>query len=123
MANIPATQKFHTVSGNVDTLNRGSALANSNRAVFTMQDIIDTVDSTPGSPTIGGAITAGQIAFGASTANTIEGNASLTTNGTNLFIPDFVVHTGNTDTFFGFNADNNFQVKPKTNLAIQATEN
>lgn len=123
MANIPTTQKFHTVSAEVDTLNRGSALANSRRSVFTMQDIIDTVDSTPGSPTIGGAITAGQIAFGGATANTIEGVAAITTNGTNLFIPDFIVHTGNTDAFFGFNADNNFQVKTNTNLQIQATEN
>ena len=70
-------------------LNKGSALANSNRAVFTMQDIINAVDSAPGSGTIGGSITAGQIAFGAATANTIEGNANITTNGTNVFIPDF----------------------------------
>lgn len=87
-------------------------MANSNRAVFTMQDIIDTVDSTPGSPTIGGAITAGQIAFGAATANTIEGNASITTNGTNLFIPDFVVHTGNTDTFLVLTQTITFRLRP-----------
>ena len=87
MPNIPVTQKFHTVSGDVDTENKGSALANSNRAVFTMQDIINTVDSAPGSGTIGGSITAGQIAFGAATANTIEGNANITTNGiTYLFL-------------------------------------
>jgi len=123
MANIPVTQKFHTVSAEADTLNRGSALANSFRSVFTMQDIIDTVDSTPGSPTIGGAITAGQIAFGGTTANTIEGNASLTTNGVSLFIPDYVVHTGDTNTFFGFNSDDNFQVQTNANVQIQVNEN
>jgi hypothetical protein len=88
-----------------------------------MQDIIDTVDSTPGSPTIGGSITAGQIAFGAATANTIEGNANITTNGVSLFIPDYVVHTGDTNTFFGFNSDDNFQVQTNGNVQIQVNEN
>jgi hypothetical protein len=43
MATIPAGQKFHTVSAHVDTTNKGSAQANSNREVFTMQDIEDSV--------------------------------------------------------------------------------
>ncbi len=42
MATIPSTQKFHTVSAEVDTENRGSETANSRREVFTMQDIVDT---------------------------------------------------------------------------------
>ena len=123
MPNIPVTQKFHTVSGDVDTENKGSALANSDRAVFTMQDIINTVDAAPGAGTIGGSITAGQIAFGAATANTIEGNANITTNGVSLFIPDYVVHTGDTNTFFGFNSDDNFQVQTNGNVQIQVNEN
>lgn len=123
MPNIPVTQKFHTVSGDVDTENKGSALANSDRAVFTMQDIINTVDAAPGAGTIGGSITAGQIAFGGATANTIEGNANITTNGVSLFIPDYVVHTGDTNTFFGFNSDDNFQVQTNANVQIQVNEN
>jgi hypothetical protein len=43
MATIPTGQKFHTVPSNVQTAERGSALANSQRDIFTMQDIIDTV--------------------------------------------------------------------------------
>jgi hypothetical protein len=43
MATIPAGQKFHTVSAHVDTTNKGSAQANSDREVFTMQDITDSV--------------------------------------------------------------------------------
>tara|TARA_R110000796_G_C14369478_1_gene413818 strand:+ start:76 stop:663 length:588 start_codon:yes stop_codon:yes gene_type:complete len=43
MAVIPAGQKFHTVSSSVSTENKGSAQANSNREVFTMQDIEDSV--------------------------------------------------------------------------------
>jgi hypothetical protein len=49
MPNIPLTQKFHTVSGDVDTENKGSALANADRAVFTMQDIVNTVEAGEGS--------------------------------------------------------------------------
>ena len=42
MAIIPSTQKFHTVSAEVDTENKGSETANSRREAFTMQDIVDT---------------------------------------------------------------------------------
>ena len=45
MATIPSGTKFHTVPADVETLNRGSKLANSNRNIFTMQDIIDTTPS------------------------------------------------------------------------------
>ena len=47
MATVPGDQKFHTVPGFVDTENKGSALANSNRAIYTMQDIIDTYSIAP----------------------------------------------------------------------------
>ena len=45
MAIIPAGQKFHTVSENVDTTNKGSAQANADRKSFTMQDISDTANA------------------------------------------------------------------------------
>lgn len=42
MAIIPNGQKFHTVSADVDTNDKGSARSNADRDVYTMQDIIDT---------------------------------------------------------------------------------
>jgi hypothetical protein len=42
---IPFDQKFHTVSGFVQTQEKGSALANSQREIYTMQDIISTIGS------------------------------------------------------------------------------
>lgn len=47
MATVPGDQKFHTVPGFVDTRNQGSTQANSNRAIYTMQDIIDTYSIAP----------------------------------------------------------------------------
>lgn len=46
MATIPFNQQFHTVSNSVDTIDRGSAQANSMREVYSMQDIIDTIPSS-----------------------------------------------------------------------------
>ncbi len=43
MAIIPNEQKFHTVSSTVDTIDRGSSQANSNREVYTMQDVKESV--------------------------------------------------------------------------------
>jgi hypothetical protein len=42
MAQVPSGQKFHTVPSNVQTEEKGSKLANSQREIFTMQDIVDT---------------------------------------------------------------------------------
>jgi len=42
MGTIPSTQKFHTVSSSVDTMDYGSEQLSEGRAVFTMQDILDT---------------------------------------------------------------------------------
>ena len=117
MATIPSGQKFHTIAADVDTMNRGSASANADRTIFTIDDIQSTIGS------IGGSITAGQIAFGAATANNIEGNPNITTNGVSLFIPDYIVHTGDANTFFGFNSDENFQVQTNGNVQIQVNEN
>jgi len=43
MAVIPPDQKFHTLDPLTPTAERGSALANAGREIYTMQDIIDTV--------------------------------------------------------------------------------
>ena len=53
MAIIPNEQQFHTQAEGVDTKNKGSRLANSDRQAFTMQDILDTVAASGGG---GGAI-------------------------------------------------------------------
>lgn len=45
MAIIPNAQQFHTLSSTVDTTERGSALANASREVYTMQDIKDSAGS------------------------------------------------------------------------------
>lgn len=48
MAQIPSTQKFHTLSQDVVTDNLGSDAANAQRTIFTMQDIADTVSAGGG---------------------------------------------------------------------------
>jgi len=58
MATIPDTQQFHTVASKVDTANKGSALANSDRRSYTMQDIKDTVSVGGG---VDGSGTAGKL--------------------------------------------------------------
>ena len=45
MALIPVGQKFHTVSSTVDTTDRGSSELQSQREIYTMQDIADSVTS------------------------------------------------------------------------------
>jgi len=42
MPTIPSGQKFHTVASNINTVERGSALSNAGREIYTMQDITDT---------------------------------------------------------------------------------
>ena len=106
MATIPSGQKFHTISADVDTENRGSASANAERSIFTMADIQATIDSGVGH--IGGSITAGQVAFGAAAADTIEGSSSLTFNDTDMVMPRYIVHDGDANTHFGFNSTDNF---------------
>ena len=102
MPSIPLLQKFHTVADDVVTVNRGSAVANANRTIFTMQDIITTVDSSGGGGGIGGSIAAGQIAFGAATSDEITGADDFKISGTDLLIPSMIAHTGDTSTKFGF---------------------
>jgi GH24 family phage-related lysozyme (muramidase) len=78
MAVIPSGQKFHTVASNVQTAERGSALANSQREIFTMQDIIDTVDGGGGVSTIGIGTTGTNVT--GTTANTITQSILIPAN-------------------------------------------
>lgn len=50
MAIIPNEQKFHTLSKDVVTENLGSADANSQRRIYTMEDICETVTECQGGP-------------------------------------------------------------------------
>ena len=84
MATIPDLQQFHTLAPDVDTENRGSAMANADRTVYRMSDIIDTVTGSVGD--IGGSISENEIAIGAATSNEIGGSASLTYNGSLLTV-------------------------------------
>lgn len=52
MPTIPSGQQFHTLSSTVDTVERGSAQTNSESAVFTMQEITDTINAIDGSGTV-----------------------------------------------------------------------
>ena len=51
MATIPNAQKFHTLSSTVDTVDRGSAEFQSQREVYTMQDIKDSIGGISIDPT------------------------------------------------------------------------
>ena len=57
---IPTDQKFHTLDADTPTQERGSALANAGREIYTMQDIIDTVGGGGG----GGTVTSIDVAGG-----------------------------------------------------------
>lgn len=106
MPTIPLDNKIHTVAAGVETVNRGSALANAGREAYTIQDLADTiggggavdsivagenitVSSATGDVTInaaiGGSGTDGQLAL--FTANGTIGNSLLsesTSGGSNL---------------------------------------
>lgn len=68
MAIVPSGQKFHTVANDVETSNLGSKLANSNREIYTMQDIVDTV---------GGGLEGTQYVFVAADGTAVENAAEL----------------------------------------------
>lgn len=48
---IPTDQKFHTLDADTPTQERGSAIANAGREIYTMQDIIDSVGGGGGAVT------------------------------------------------------------------------
>ena len=71
MATIPNTQKFHTVKGTVDTVERGSAQFSMDRDIYTMQDILDTVIHP------GGYVTSIDGSTGTNITTSISGTASV----------------------------------------------
>ena len=68
MSTIPSGQKFHTVASNINTVERGSALSNAGREIYTMQDIIDTV---------GGRLEGTQYVFVAADGTDVQNAAEL----------------------------------------------
>ena len=83
---IKLTDKIHIVSTNIDTKNRGSAQANAGRDAYTLQEVSTLIGGGGGGGTIGGSITDNQVAIGATTADSIEGSASLTYDGSLLTV-------------------------------------
>lgn len=148
---IKLTDKIHTVSTDIDTKNRGSAQANAGRDAYTLQEVKDVIGAGGGvtqitagtnvtiSPTdglgnvtvnstggggggIGGSITAGQIAFGDTTADEITGDDDFKISGDTLFIPRMIAHTGDEQTKFGFlNNSGDFQVQIFGSTFLQVT--
>ncbi len=57
MPNIPLTNKIHTVTSGVDTVNKGSAQANAGREAYTIQDLADTIGGGVSSIIAGDGIT------------------------------------------------------------------
>ena len=45
MPSIPLTNKIHTVTSGVETINKGSAQANAGREAYTIQDLAETIGS------------------------------------------------------------------------------
>jgi len=91
MATIPDTQQFHTVAGKVDTANKGSELANSDRRSYTMQDIKDTVSAGGG---VDGSGTAGKLSKW-SDANTLT-DSLVSESGSLVTVAGVSVSTGAT---------------------------
>tara|TARA_R110000787_G_scaffold34936_1_gene90158 strand:+ start:240 stop:860 length:621 start_codon:yes stop_codon:yes gene_type:complete len=115
MATIPTGQQFHTLSADVDTVNRGSATANSDRTIFTMADIISSVPG--GGPT--GTGTAGAIVKWSDTE--VLADSLIKETASDITIPRYVVHEGDSDTSFGFSSANTYQVLVGNNFAFAAT--
>lgn len=115
MATIPTGQQFHTLSADVDTVNRGSATANSDRTIFTMADIISSVPG--GGPT--GTGTAGTIVKWSDTE--VLADSIIKETASNLIIPAFIERLADDDTYFGFQNTNTYQVVAGGNLSLEAT--
>lgn len=93
MPTIPSGQQFHTLSSTVDTVERGSAQTNSDRAIFTMQDIADTIVHP--ADAIDGSGTANKIPLWSDT-NTISN--SIITQGGGGIIVDGTINIANLNT-------------------------
>ena len=100
MAYIPVAQKFHTVSSTVNTDDRGSAEFQSQRTVYTMQDIISTVSYSGGA--IDGSGTADTVCY-FTDSNTIATLNSYLTNFSNatMKIGSLTAANGSSNTAYG----------------------
>lgn len=109
MAIIPNSCKFHVVSSTVDTVDRGSAEFQSQRKVFTMSDISETIGSSP-YVTSGGALS-------------IKPSGGTNTMGANASCSVIMGGTANTVnsplTFFGSGVGNTI-AECGTNIAMIA---
>jgi len=76
MAQIPNDQKFHTLSANTPTVERGSAQADALREIYTMQDIIDSVSFGSGVASLDGLT--GVVNLSGAGAVTVSNNGSDT---------------------------------------------
>jgi hypothetical protein len=63
MATVPSTQKFHTVSADADTKERGSALVDGLREVYTMADIAESVPQGTFKAVSSGAHSKGEVVY------------------------------------------------------------
>ena len=80
MAIIPLNQKFHTIENSVVTKERGSALVNAQKNIYTMQDIIDTAG---GGGTAWGDIT-GTLSSQTDLDTALNGKQATLVSGTNI---------------------------------------
>ena len=130
MATIPTTQKFHTVDTSIDTHDFGSAQLAAGRSIFTMQDILDTVVVGGG---VDGSGTAGKVpvwsdtntigdSIIASTASLVTIGGAMDIQGLTLQMADVshIVNAANTQTKYGFEAPEIYQVTIAGLPTIQA---
>ena len=119
MPDIPLDQKFHTVADEVVTINRGSAVANSNRTIFTMADIISTVGAGAGAITGSGTDTKIPVF----SAATVVEDSPFIVSGSFLHLPSLIRLIGNTNSSYGFSAANSFVVNTTGGQQIGVTTN
>jgi hypothetical protein len=119
MPDIPLLQKFHTVAEDVVTENRGSAVANANRTIFTMQDIINTVDSTGGGGLSGSGTSNYLTKF---TGASSVGDSPFMIASNYLQLPSLIRLIGNTNSSYGFSASNNFSINTTAGTQLQVTD-
>lgn len=86
MANIPLTNKIHTVTSGVDTVNRGSAQANAGREAYTIQDLADTIGGGGGAVD---SIVAGDGVTVSSATGNVTVSAKIGGNNADNFIAEF----------------------------------
>ena len=107
MADIPLTQKFHTIADSVDTRNLGSASVNADRTIFTMADIVATIG--PGAGSITGSGTANTIPMWDAATNIVDSIITLSSN--DVVIPQYILHAADTDTKIGFSGTDTVRIQ------------